>query len=48
MKKKTKIKDERKVEGWDRVSHLESEGSWLELNSGRLQCSWWVTFDLSF
>lgn len=32
MKKKTKIKDQRKVEGWDRVSHLESEGSWLELN----------------
>ena len=47
MKKKTKIKDERKVEGWDRVSHLESEGSWLELNSGRLQCSWWVTFEVS-
>ena len=31
-KKQTKIKDQRKVEGWDRVSHLESEGSWLELN----------------
>lgn len=45
--KKTKIKDQRKVEGWDRVSHVESEGSWLELNSGRLQCSWWVTFEVS-